>query len=98
MPSAAIAVVDEVVTPQVREGLRWHRIVALYQRSDHPAPPSAALAGSYYAACTYGVWEFETDPRTNQLQPCERFDDASPQRDQVVPGRVSVAVRQSRRR
>ena len=58
-------VVNEIYA-QVREGLRWHRTVALAQRSDHPYLESRGR--TYLAACTYGVAEFERDPRTNQLE------------------------------
>ena len=58
-------VVNEVYA-QVREGLRWHRIVALYQRSDHAY--LASRGRTYYAACTAGVYEFE-GPTFGPLHP-----------------------------
>jgi hypothetical protein len=63
LESLSDRVVNEVYA-QVREGLRWHRIVELYQPSSNNA-----LGRTYYAACSYGVLEFERDPRTNQPEP-----------------------------
>jgi hypothetical protein len=73
-------VVNEVYA-QVREGLRWHRIVALYQRSDHAY--LAPHGRSYYAACTNGVYEFERNTRTNALEPSNVMTTPPPPADQV---------------
>ena len=86
-------VVNEVYA-QVREGLRWHRIVALYQRSDHEYLESRGR--TYYAACTYGVWEFESDPRTNHLQP-SNVSTAPPPADQVCQACLRTLKRSPRR-
>ncbi len=86
-------VVNEVYA-QVREGLRWHRIVALYQRSDHAYLESGGR--TYYAACMYGVREFERDPRTNQLQP-SNVSTTPPPEDQVCQACLRTFKRSRRR-
>jgi hypothetical protein len=93
LESLSDPVVNEVYA-QVREGLRWHRIVALYQRSDHEYLES--IGRSYHAACTYGVFEFERDPRTNQLEP-SNVSTTPPPADQVCQACLRT-LKQSRRR
>lgn len=84
------AVVNEVYA-QVREGLRWHRIVELYQ-----ATTNTSYGRTYHAACTYGVWEFERDPRTDQLQP-SNVSTTPPPADQVCQTCLK-SLKRSRRR
>jgi hypothetical protein len=58
-------VINEIYA-QVRPGLRWHRIVALYQTSDHEY--LAKNGRTFEGACTYGVRELEPDLLTNELK------------------------------
>ena len=86
-------VVNEVYA-QVREGLRWHRIVALHQRSqyDYAAPRGR----SYDAACAYGVFEFERNPRTNELE-ASNLSTTPPSAEQMCQGCLKALKRPRRR-
>ena len=86
-------IVNEVYA-QLREGLRWHRIVVLHQRSDHKY--LEANGRSYSAACSYGVFEFEMNPRTNQREP-SNLSTTPPPADQMCQGCLK-ALKRSRRR
>ena len=86
-------VVNEVYA-QVREGLRWHRVVVLHQRSDHEY--LEANGRSYSAACSYGVFEFERDPHTNQREQ-SNLSTTPPPADQMCQGCLK-ALRRPRRR
>jgi hypothetical protein len=85
-------VVNEVYA-QVRDGLRWHRIVALYQRSDHAY--LEARGRTYHAACTAGVYEFE-GPTSGPLQP-SNVSTTPPPADQMCQACLK-ALKRSRRR
>lgn len=93
LESSSDPVVNEVYA-QVREGLRWHRIVALSQRSDLPYLESRGR--TFIAACTYGVAEFERDPRTNGLEP-SNLALSPPPANQLCQACLRARKRSSRR-
>jgi len=86
-------VVNEIYA-QVRPGLRWHRVVTLYQPNEHPG--LAKFGRTAEGACTYGVRDLEIDPRTNELEP-SRFSATAPPDTELCQACVK-ATKPARRR
>ena len=86
-------VVNEVYA-QVREGLRWHRVATLHQRSDHEY--LVEVGRSYAAACSYGVFEFELNPATNKRE-SSNLSTTPPPADQMCQGCLKALERPRRR-
>jgi hypothetical protein len=88
-------VVNEVYA-RVRPGLRWHRITDYGKRSDHEY--LEMYGRTYVGACTYGVREFDRNPKTNELEPSTVSTDRPPDAELCQACRKSLEPPAKRRR